>query len=298
MASFEPFDRLSRYARVTIGLGMIARRRSILYLPGSSQRMMAKAGSRGADVLVLDLEDGVHPDLKSTAREQIRGALERFDWGESEVFIRANGLDTAWGSDDIDFIADVRPRGALLPKCEDPRVVADVANRLGAGVGLFLMVETAEGVLEAAALARASNVAGLVFGAADYRESLHAGTLPDETELLFARAQILHAARAAGIEAFDTPWFEYKNIDGLEASAHRVRQMGFDGKTAIHPSQVPVINRVFSPSAEEIKRARRIIEVMEKASAEGKNVATLDDEMVEALHLKEAKRILARAGTA
>jgi citrate lyase beta subunit len=274
---------------------MTARRRSILYLPGSSQRMMAKAGSRGADVLVLDLEDGVHPDLKSTAREQIRGALERFDWGESEVFIRANGLDTAWGADDIDFIAEVRLRGALLPKCEDPRVVEDVANRLGPGVGLFLMVETAEGVLEAAALACASNVAGLVFGAADYRESLRAGTLPDETELLFARAQILHAARAAGIEAFDTPWFEYKDIDGLETSTHRVRQMGFDGKTAIHPSQVPVINRVFSPSAEEIERARRIIEVMEKASAEGKNVATLGDEMVEALHLKEAYRIVNRS---
>ena len=173
---------------------MIVRRRSILYLPGSSQRMMAKAGSRGADVLVLDLEDGVHPDLKSTAREQIPGALARFDWGESEVFIRANGLDTAWGADDIDFIADVRPRGALLPKCEDPSVVEDVARRLGPDVGLFLMVETVEGVLEAAALACASNVAGLVFGAADYRESLRAGRLPDETELLFARAQILHAA--------------------------------------------------------------------------------------------------------
>ncbi len=277
---------------------MVVRRRSILYLPGSSRRMMAKAGSRGADVLVLDLEDGVHPDLKSAAREEIQGALERFDWGGSEVFIRANALDTAWGAEDIDFIADVRPRGAVLPKCEDPKEVEDVANRLGPDVRLFLMVETAEGVLEAATLACGSNVTGLVFGAADYRESLRAGKLSDETELLFARAQILHAARAAGIEAFDTPWFEYKDIAGLEASAHRVRQMGFDGKTAIHPSQVPVINRVFSPSPEEVERARRIIEVMDKASAAGKNVTTLDDEMVEAIHVKQAKRILARAGTA
>ena len=273
---------------------MIVRRRSILYVPGSSQHMMAKAGSRGADVLVLDLEDGVHPDLKSTAREQMQGALERFDWGESEVFIRANAFDTAWGADDIDFIADVRPRGAVLPKCEDPKVIENVANRLGPDVRLFLMVETAEGVLEAAALACGSNVTGLVFGAADYRESLRAGRLPDETELLFARAQILHAARAAGVEAFDTPWFEYKDVDGLEASAHRVRQMGFDGKTAIHPSQVPVINRAFTPTPEELARARRIIEVMDEAAAEGRNVATLDDEMVEALHLKEAYRILSR----
>jgi citrate lyase beta subunit len=274
---------------------MIARRRSILYLPGSSQRMMAKAGSRGADVVVLDLEDGVHPDSKSRARDQIRDALERFDWGDSEVWIRANGLDTEWGDDDVAVIADVRPRGAVLPKCEDPRVIEAVANSVGPEVALFLMIETAEGVLEAARLACASNVAGLVFGAADYRESMRAGKLPDEAELAFARAQILHAARSAGLEAFDTPWFEYKDLDGLEASADRVRQMGFDGKTAIHPSQVPVINRVFSPSGEEIERARRIVELMEQASAEGKNVATLGDEMIEALHLKGARRILSRS---
>lgn len=274
---------------------MNVRRRSILYLPGSSQRMMAKAGSRGADVLVLDLEDGVHPDFKPTAREQIRSALERFDWGGSEVLIRANGIDTPWGADDIELIADVHPRGAVLPKCEDPRALEDIAKRLGPEINLFLMVETAEGVLEAAALACVSQVAGLVFGAADYRESMRAGRLPDEAELSFARSQILHAARAAGIEAFDTPWFEYKDVDGLEASAFRVRQMGFDGKTAIHPSQVPIINRVFSPTPEEVERAQRIVDAMGRASAEGNNVATIGDEMIEALHLKGARRILSRS---
>lgn len=267
----------------------------MLYLPASSQRMMAKAGSRGADVLVLDLEDGVHPDLKSSARDQIRGALDRFDWGQSEVFIRANGLGTEWARDDLALIADVRPRGAVLPKCEDPKAVERVAALLGPDVALFLMIETAEGVLEAGALSLTSNVAGLVFGAADYRESMRAGKLPEEAELSFARSQILHAARAAGVEAFDTPWFEYKDVEGLEASAFRVRQMGFDGKTAIHPSQVSVINRVFSPTAGEVERARRIVEVMDKASAEGKNVATMGDEMIEALHLKQAHRILRRS---
>ena len=273
---------------------MGVRRRSMLYLPGSSQRMMAGAGTRGADVLVLDLEDGVHPDMKATAREQVRGALDRYDWGGAEVFIRANAVETPWGASDVAMIAEVHAQGALLPKCEDAKSVADVARRLGSGIPLFLMVETVEGILEAGALACAPNVAGLVFGAADYRESLRAGRLPDESELLFARMQILHAARAAGIEAFDTPWFEYKDIDGLEISANRARQLGFDGKTAIHPSQVPVIHRAFSPTPEEVARARRIIEVMEKASAEGKNVATLDDEMVEALHLNEARRVLSR----
>lgn len=258
--------------------------------------MMAKAGSRGADVLVIDLEDGVHPDFKRIAREQIQSALERFDWGESEVVVRVNGLDTPWGDEDLNSVAELGVRGVVLPKSESPRVVDDVARRLGDRIRLFLMVETAEGVLGAASLACAKNVAGLVFGAADYRESLRAGRLPDEEELAFARAQILHAARAAGVEAFDTPWFEYKDTAGLEASAHRACQFGFDGKTAIHPAQVPVINRAFSPTAEEMTRARRIIEVMEAASAEGKNVATLDNEMVEALHLKEAYRTLTRSG--
>lgn len=271
-------------------------RRSVLYLPGSSQRMMAKAGARGADVLVLDLEDGVHPGSKALARDQVRRALEKFDWGDSEIFIRANGVDTSWGWDDIDMIAEVRPKGAILPKAESSETVASVVEALGPSVPLFLMIETATGVLEARALACADNVGGLLFGAADYRKNMRAGPLLDESELLFARAQVLHAARAAAIEAFDTPWFEYKDLSGLESSAHRARQMGFDGKSAIHPSQVPVINRVFSPTAEEVTRARRILEVMGRAMAEGKNVATLDDEMVEALHVEEARRVLSRSG--
>jgi len=258
--------------------------------------MMAKAGRRGADVLVLDLEDGLHPDAKETAREQVRAALDKFDWGGAEVFIRANGFDTPWGDADIEMIAEARPKGAILPKTEAPNVVEMAAEALGPQVALFLMVETVRGVLAAPELARASNVTGLVFGAADYRESLHAGPLPDELELSFARSRLLHAARAAGIEAFDTPWFEYKDLRGLEASAYRVRQMGFEGKTAIHPSQVPVINQVFSPTPAEVEHARRLVAVMEEALRNGKNVATLDNEMVEALHLEGARRTLRRAG--
>jgi citrate lyase beta subunit len=270
-----------------------ARRRSLLYLPGSSEKMMERAGSRGADVLVLDLEDGVHPDRKEEARERIRSSYRRIDWGASEVFVRANGLETPWGEKDLAMISGLAPRGAVLPKAEDAKVV-ESASALAGSVPLFLMVETARGVLNAPELARLPRVHGLLFGAADYRESLRAGRLPDESELLFARMQILHAARAAGIEAFDTPWFEYKDLDGLEASSRRARGLGFDGKTAIHPSQVECINRLFSPTPEEVERARRIIEVMERALSEGKNVATLGDEMVEALHLKEARRVLAR----
>jgi citrate lyase beta subunit len=259
--------------------------------------MLEKAGSRGADVLVLDLEAGVHPDQKEPARGLVREALKRFDFGDSEVLVRANAAASPWFEKDVAMLAGLgpaAPAGAILPKVESAEAVERMARALP-GLSLFLMIETALGVLETRTLARNPAVRGLLFGAADYRESLRAGRSPDESELFYARSAILHAARAASVEAFDAPWFEYKDLDGLEASARRARLLGFDGKTAIHPSQVPTINRVFSPTPEEIERARGIVEVMEKAFAEGRNVATLGNEMVEALHLAEARRILARA---
>jgi len=257
---------------------------------------MEKAGSRGADVLVLDLEDGVHPDQKEPARGLVREALKRLDFGDSEVLVRVNANRSPWFEKDAAMLADLappRPGGAVLPKAESLEAVERLSGALPA-LPLFLMIETAIGVLESRTLAGHRAVQGLLFGAADYRESLRAGRSADESELFYARASILHAARASGIEAFDTPWFEYKDLAGLEASARRARLLGFDGKTAIHPSQVPTLNGLFSPTPEEIERARGIVAVMAKAFAEGRNVATLGNEMVEALHLAEARRVLAR----
>jgi citrate lyase subunit beta/citryl-CoA lyase len=258
--------------------------------------MMEKAGSRGADVLVLDLEDGVHPDHKDEARSMVREAYRRIDFGGSEVFVRANAMDTSWMEADLAMLEGLRPDGVVLPKVESASVVVTFEKRLS-GVPLFLMIETARGVVESGALARLPGVRGLLFGAADYRASLRAGRLGDESELLCARMSVLHAARAAdpAVEAFDTPWFEYKDLEGLGSSARRARSLGFDGKTAIHPGQVETINRVFSPTPAEVERAQAIVEVMERALADGRNVATLGSEMVEALHLAEARRILERA---
>ncbi len=270
------------------------RRRSLLYLPGSSERMMEKAGSRGADVLVLDLEDGVHPEQKAEARGLVRDALREVDFGDSEVWVRVNAAASPWFPEDVSMAAAARPAGTILPKVESAAAVDRLAGALP-GLPLFLMIETALGVLESRSLASHPAVRGLLFGAADYRESLRAGRTADESELAYARGTILHAARASGIEAFDTPWFEYKDLEGLEASARRARVLGFDGKTAVHPSQVPTLNSVFSPTPQEIERARGIVEVMERALAEGRNVATLGNEMVEALHLAGARRVLTRA---
>jgi len=258
--------------------------------------MIHGAAERGADVLILDLEDGVHPDHKESSRARLGVSLRTVDFGHAEVLVRINSLSSEWGAADLEMVARSRPSGVVVPKTDNPSLVREIDDRLGGAIPLYLMVETAAGVLAARELAcSAPRVSGLIFGAADFRESIRAGRHPEEMELHFARSQILVAARAACKDAFDTPWFAYQDLAGLEGSAWRVRQMGFDGKTAVHPRQVPVINDVFSPTPSEVARARRIVSVMEQALKEGRHVATMDGEMVEALHLDQARRTLARA---
>ena len=271
-------------------------RRSLLYVPGWSEAMVRKAATRGADTLILDLEDGVAPEAKDRARDAVERFLQEVDFGSAEVLVRVNQPSSPWGGKDLDMLRRARPQGVLVPKIEDPQTAASLDQELGGATPLFLMIETVKGAALAAPIAHSSpRVSGLVFGAADYRESLRAGRLDDEGELLFARFQILQAARMAGIEAFDTPWFEYRDTGGLRQSAWRVRQLGFEGKCAIHPVQVPIINQVFAPTRQEIERARSIFEAMAQAIGQGRYVATVGDEMVEALHLKQAHRILDRA---
>lgn len=269
-------------------------RRSLLYVPASSEAMLRKAGSRGADAVIVDLEDGVLPDAKEDARARAERLWLELDLGGSEVLLRVNAPGTPWHEADLDVAARIRPAGVVLPKCEEPGRVAAVAARLGAAP-LFLMVETARGVLAAAELARVPGAAALLFGAADFRASVRASRDPGEAELALARGTLVLAARAAGIEAFDTPFFDYRDDAGLERSARRARTLGFDGKTCIHPGQVAIVNHVFSPSEEEVARAERIVAALETAAREGRGVATVDGEMVEPLHAAEARRTLARA---
>ena len=269
-------------------------RRSLLYVPASSEAMLRKAGARGADVLIVDLEDGVLPDAKDAARAGAERLWLELDLGGSEVLLRVNAPGAPWHEADLDAAARLRPAGVVLPKCEEPERVEAVAARLDA-TPLFLMIETARGVLAAAEVARAPRVAGLLFGAADFRASIRASRDPEEAELALARGTLVLAARAAGIEAFDTPFFEYRDEAGLERSARRARTLGFDGKTAIHPGQVAVVNRVFSPDEAEVAHARRVVAALEAAAREGRGVATVDGEMVEPLHAAEARRTLARA---
>ena len=269
-------------------------RRSLLYVPASSEGMLGKAGSRGADVLIVDLEDGVLPKAKDEARARAARLWPEVGRVPAETLLRVNAPGTPWHEADIDAAGRARPAGVVLPKCEEPAAVAVVGARL-AGLPLFLMVETARGVLAAAELACVEGVAGLLFGAADFRASVRAGRDPGEAELLLARATLVLAARAAGTLVFDTPFFDYRDEAGLEASARRARLLGFDGKTCIHPAQVAAVNRLFAPTAAEVERARVVVAALEAAAREGRGVATVDGEMVEALHAAEARRTLARA---
>jgi len=269
-------------------------RRSLLYVPASSEPMLRKAGSRGADAIIVDLEDGVLPEAKDEARARAERLWRELGSGASEALLRVNAPGTPWHEADVEAASRIRPAGVVLPKCEEPKAVTAVSSRLG-DTSLFLMVETARGVLAAPALASVEHVAGLLFGAADFRASVRAGRTPDEAELLLARGTLVLAARAAGIEAFDTPLFEYRDEAALERSAGRARTLGFDGKAAIHPGQVAVINRVFAPTPEEIARATAVVAALEAAAREGRGVATVSGEMVEALHAGEARRTLACA---
>jgi len=269
-------------------------RRSLLYVPASSEAMLRKAGWRGADAVIVDLEDGVLPEAKDAARAQAERLWPEVERAPAEALLRVNAPGTPWHENDVAAALRVRPAGVVLPKCEASPAVAATVARL-AGLPLYLMVETARGVLAAPEMARVESVAGLLFGAADFRSSVRAGRDPEEAELLVARSSLVLAARAAGIEVFDTPYFEYRDEAGLEASARRVRLLGFDGKTAVHPAQVRVINRVFAPTPAEVERARAVVAALEKAAREGRGVATVDGEMVEALHAAEARRILTRA---
>jgi citrate lyase subunit beta/citryl-CoA lyase len=269
-------------------------RRSLLYVPASSEAMLRKVGSRGADAVIVDLEDGVLPEAKDDARSRAVRLWNEVDFGGSEALLRVNAPGTPWHEADLEAAARLRPAGVVLPKCEDPAAVAGVAARLR-DVPLFLMVETARGVLAAPELARTPLAAALHFGAADFRASVRASRDPEEAELALARGTLVLAARAAGIEAFDTPFFDYRDEAGLEASARRARMLGFDGKTCIHPGQVTVVNRVFSPSEAEVARAERTVAALETAAREGRGVATVDGEMVEPLHAEEARRTLDRA---
>lgn len=274
--------------------------RSVLYIPGSKERALDKARGLATDAIIFDLEDAVAPADKANARETLANALAALDFGPRAQLVRINGFDTDWGAADLDVIALARPQAVLLPKVDGPAQIEDLARRLDAraetrDTAIWAMMETATGVLNAAAIARAPRMAGFVLGTNDLAKELGCRHRPDRLPLQTALQTCLLAARAAGIVAVDGVYNAFQDEAGLEAECEQGRDLGFDGKTLIHPAQLAVANRVFAPDAAALDLARRQIAAYEAALAEGKGVAVVDGKIVENLHIVTARRLLAQA---
>jgi citrate lyase subunit beta/citryl-CoA lyase len=276
-------------------------RRSVLYMPGSNARALEKARTIDADALILDLEDAVSPDSKELARKQVCEAVVAGGFGHREIAIRVNGLDTPWGRDDLKAAAAAKPDAILVPKISSAQMIQQIESLLvEAGVAestkLWAMMETPLGILRALEIAGSSKrLSVLVMGTNDIAKELHAQHVAGRVPMLGSLSMCLLAARAHGLTIVDGVYNDIKNAEGFEAECVQGMQMGFDGKTLIHPSQVEPCNKVFSPSDSELELARKIIVAFDEAKAQGKGVATVDGRMIENLHVDNAKRAVAMA---
>jgi citrate lyase subunit beta / citryl-CoA lyase len=285
--------------------------RSMLFTPGNQPRMVAKVATFGADAVILDLEDAVPLAEKETTRPVVRAALPTLAGGPPR-YVRVNALETGLTGGDLEAIVCADLDGVKLPKVETAddllevdRLLSDLEAERGLEVGqidLIPSIETARGVLNARSIAEAGSRARLLsFGAGDFCRDVgvrFTGNLwePDGLELLFARSQIVLASRAAGLEPpLDTVWLDVRDQAGLEQDARAAYRLGFQGKMAIHPGQVPIINEVFSPTAEEIDYARRVVEAFEQAEAAGSASIAVDGRLVDYPIVIKARWVLERA---
>lgn len=272
--------------------------RSVLYMPGANARALEKARTLAADALILDLEDAVSPDRKAEARQLVAEALAAGGYGARRLLVRINGLDTEWGAADLEAAIAMRPHGILVPKVGSAAVLAQVAARMAPGTGtrIWAMMETPLGILNAPQIAAATPLLeGLVLGTNDLLKDLGARPTPGRAALVPSLAQCLLAARAHGLVCVDGVFNAFKDEDGLRAECEQGRDLGFDGKTLIHPAQIATANAAFAPDEAEIDLARRQVAAFEDALASGSGVAVLDGRIVENLHVETARATLAKA---
>ncbi|RLK54647.1 HpcH/HpaI aldolase/citrate lyase family protein [Actinokineospora cianjurensis] len=271
-------------------------RRSVLYMPGANERALEKAKTLDADALILDLEDSVSPDAKVDGRDRVCAAVASREYGPREVTIRVNGLDTPWFTDDVHAAAAVSPDAIVVPKVNAVADVRRIEDAVPADIPIWAMIETPIAMLHAYEIASASpRLTVLVLGTNDLAKELHAEHVPGRGPLLTSLSLALLGARAAGKTILDGVYNDVKDLAGFAEECTQSRQLGFDGKTLIHPSQLDPCNEVFAPSEAEIAHARKVIAAFEEAQAAGKGVATVDGKMIENLHVSNAHRVLAVA---
>lgn len=274
-------------------------RRSVLYMPGANQRAMEKAKSLPADTLVMDLEDAVAIDQKDVAREQVVAAVNQGGYGYRELVIRVNGVDTPWFQDDVAAVAKSQAKAICLPKIESAEQVVQVVAELDAGgapsdMEIWAMIETPKGVQQVNAIAAAHpRLSLLMMGTSDLAKEMRIPHTADRLGFIACLSQCVLAARAEGLDILDGVHLALDDEAGLHALCEQGKQLGFDGKTLIHPKQIDVANQVFSPEPAEVDKAQRVIAAFEQAESEGKGVVVVDGKLVENLHVEEAKRTLA-----
>jgi citrate lyase subunit beta/citryl-CoA lyase len=268
-------------------------------MPGSNTRALEKAKSLKADVLILDLEDAVSPEAKLEARVNVADAVRNGGYGGRELLIRTNGLETPWGRDDIAAAAQAQPHGILLPKVEsaaEVRQAERIMKDAGAdpSVAIWCMMETPRAMLHAEEIAGATpRLAGFVMGTSDLAKDLQAHHTLMRLPMLTSLSICLLAARAEGLAIVDGVYLDLNDADGFAESCKQGLELGFDGKTLIHPKQIDAANAAFAPSEAEIDFSRRIIAAHEAALAEGKGVVVVDGKLVEGLHVENARRLVA-----
>jgi citrate lyase subunit beta / citryl-CoA lyase len=285
---------------------MLARpRRSVLYMPGSNAKALAKASTLPADALILDLEDSVALDQKIAAREQVVRAVRAGGFGGREVVIRINGPHTPWGEDDLAAAAAAKPDAILLPKVDGPGAIMVAARALREAEApeetrIWAMMETPNAILNAGSIASvaadpSSRLSVMVMGLNDLARETRARLTPGRPTMTAWLASCVVAARAHGVDILDGVYNDIKDLDGFRLECLQGRDMGLDGKTLIHPSQIDICNEVFAPTPAEVESAAAIIEAFALPENAGKGVIQLNGRMVELLHADMAQRTLAIA---
>ena len=273
-------------------------RRSALYLPGSNARAIEKAATLPCDVVVLDLEDSVAPEAKAAARALACEAVRQGGFGAREVVVRVNGLDTPWGVDDLAAAAEAGPDAVLVPKVASPDDLAAYRQALGPRTPLWAMIETCRAIFALDALSLASGPAGVacwVIGTNDLIKEMRCRPGPERGPLLPALAMSVMAARAHGLAILDGVYNDIPDLEGLARECGQGVDLGFDGKSLIHPTHLEAANRAFAPEAGAVAWAQTVAQAFDLPENAGKGVLKVDGRMVERLHLAEAKRLIAVA---
>jgi citrate lyase beta subunit len=284
-------------------------RRSLLFMPGDSMRKIKKAIQLPADSIIMDLEDGVAVSQKDVARQTVVEALETLDFGSRERLVRINAVDTPWATEDLVATMAGRPDGYVLPKIESADQVRFVSRALAqlerdqelpeGTIRLLAVIETARGIVNLREIAQADDrLQGLMFGAEDLASDIGAQRTREGWEVFYARSAVVTVAAAFNMQAIDMVFVDLADTDGLAAECRFARQLGYSGKMAIHPRQVPVINEAFSPSLEEVERAAQLLQAFEERQKEGAGVFEWEGKMVDMPIVRAAQRILAQAKAA